>query len=616
MAPLTRWWVLAIVLIAAQGTEATSAAAQRVAAGHPGTDSVVLHGKAADSAGVGVSVRVSVRLAANGTTEVAHGISAADGSFQLSLPALPAHVVVEATTSNGSAGQADVDSVALRASSEHPILIHVRAVHTLAVVQVRARYQKRPSVFNFFEGEPSSRIESVSPATEWIDPFSVGDAAALLRASPEMLVGGDGSVSVMGVPGSSNQVEIGGMRVPRGLVTGTLGGNVTTSPWDVTIGGAAGATLDLFAAPAQGRYRSSYFMLRSGASGVPAWAGSPGAAAGLNVPAQLSGGVSGPVGKFAYSVNAFLSSDATNLSRWDQTIGAQQRGVLDSLSAVLRAPTIGATERDVKGGIIGRLDLVPISDKQILAITSALTRTTSSGGTRGGFLTGSLGTDVVQDDGLLELESTRILKERVLLKSLLSTSMTSTDVKRVSTAPTIIATDISGGSTFVTGGAAPQPASKVFAAEARSTGTWYSRDNETRYVTQLQARFESATLGERDPHSTFMSASTDALQSGQAISLVRDGGAGAAEARSFVFAPAIGARHDVGKNSSLLLGVRADAWTTSGIAAPRTLQYVDVSPRVSFLERLGKRSADRGAIATLRVGAGRFTSWPSVQQWA
>lgn len=490
-----------------------------------------------------------------------------------------------------------------------------KAPHTLAPVQVRAKYQKRPSVFNFFEGEPSSRIESVSPFTEWLDPFAVGDAGALLRASPDMLVAGDGSAGVLGVPGSSNQVQIGGVRVPAGLVTGTLGGNVTVSPWDVTIGGSAGATLNLLAPPAQGNYHYSYFAVRSGISGVPSWNASRGSARGLNVPAQLSGAVSGPVGKYSYSINTFLSREDVNLPRWDQALGGQQRDVLDSLSSALRAPLIGATERDVKGGVIARMDFVPSSEKRVLALTSAWTRTSSTNGD-GGLVTGSLGANVVEDVGLLSLQSTRIIKQRVMLESLVSTSLTSTSTNPVSAAPTIIVTDVSGGNTLVTGGSARQPRSGVFAAEARSTGTWYSRDNATRYVMQLQARFESASLGTRDPHSTFIAASTDALQSGQAIALVRDGGAAAADASSFIFAPAIGARHDVGKNASLLFGLRADAWTASGIAAPSTLRYVDVSPRISFLQRLGHLSANRGAFATLRAGVGRFTDWPSVQQWA
>ncbi len=493
---------------------------------------------------------------------------------------------------------------------------HAREPQKLEAVRVRARYQKRPSVFSYFEGEPSSRTESVGPAgTEWLDPFAVGNGAALLRATPDMLVSGDGSVSALGVPGSSNQVSIGGVRVPADLVTGMMGGSVTTSPWDVTIGGAAGATLDLFSAPAQGRYHNSYLAVRSGIGGVPPWNDSRGGAAGLNIPTTLNGAISGPAGKFTYSLQAFLSRDETNLPRWDNAIDSQQRGILDSVSRVLGSSIVAGTQSDVKGGIIGRLDLVPNSDKRALTLTSALTHTSATSGSGSGYLTGSLGTSVVEDIGLLQLESTQILKERVLLKSLLSTSLTSSDVKRAAVAPTVVATDVVDGNTFVTGGSPPQPTSNVFDLEGRSTGTWYSRDNATRYVMQLQARLESARVGARGPHSTFVAASSNALQNGEAISLVRDGGAPAAMARSFVVAPAIGARHDVGKNASVLLGVRADAWTMSGIAAPGPLRYVDVSPRVSFLERLGKRSGNRGAIATLRMGAGRFTDWPSVRQW-
>ncbi len=207
---------------------------------------VVLHGKATDSAGAGVSVRVLVRSAADGGVELARGASAADGSFQLALPALPARAEVEVSTSSGLVARAELDSTAIRESIARPILFRVHGAYALVPVEVRARYQKRPSVFYFFESEPSSRSEPVGVSTEWLDPLSVGDAGALLRSSPELLVGADRRASVLGAPGISNQVQIGGMRVPAGLVTGSLGGNITSSPWDVTIGGAAGAAVNLY----------------------------------------------------------------------------------------------------------------------------------------------------------------------------------------------------------------------------------------------------------------------------------------------------------------------------------------------------------------------------------
>ncbi|MEO6865787.1 MAG: hypothetical protein ABI229_10075, partial [Gemmatimonadaceae bacterium] len=569
---------------------------------------VVLHGKATDSAGAGVSVRVVVRSTAEGGVEIARGASAADGSFHVALSALPARAEVEVSTSGGLAARAELDSTAIRESITRPILFRLHGAYALVPVKVRARYQKRPSMFYFFESEPSSRTEPVGVGTEWLDPLSVGDAGALLRSSPDLLVGADGSASVLGAPGVANQVQIGGMRVPAGLVTGAIGGNITSSPWDVTIGGAAGATVNLYQGPSS-RYRHGSATLRAGLAGVPAWIGTT-EPSGVNVPLQLSAAGTGPIGPFGYRANAFVQSDVTNLPRWDRALGAQQRGVLDSLSSALGTPTVRANERNVQAGVIGRLDLVPSSDKRVLAITSAVTRSAHAGGTRGALLTGSLGTKAVEDIGLIELESTSILRERVLWTSLLSASVTSSEVQRSVVAPTIIATDTLAGNTLITGGASPQPASKVFAAEGRSTGTWYSRDNNTRYVAQLQARVERARLGGRDPHSTFITSSIADLHDGQAISLVREGGSGPASASSFVLAPAIAARHDLGKNSSILVGVRADAWATNGVVTSGAMRYIDVSPRMSYYRRVGQRSANRGAFATLRVGAGRFTDWP------
>ena len=488
-------------------------------------------------------------------------------------------------------------------------------VHALAPVQVRARYQKRPSVYNFFEGEPSSRSDAVGVVTEWLDPLSLGDASALLRASPDLLATPGGGASLMGAPASANQVEIGGVRVPPGLVTGLLGGSITLSQWDVTTGGAAGATVNLYAVPSS-RYRKSYVTLRSGAGGVPTWTGAAGQPTGVSVPMQLNASTTGPAGKLAYRMSAFLASDVTGLARWDRALGTDQRAVLDSVASALGTPSIRSSERNTRAGVIGRLDLDPYNDKHVLALTSALSRSSHSGGRRGGFITGSLGADAIEDVGLLQLESTNIVRERVMWTSLLSVSVTSDAMRRAAAAPTIIVTDTSLGNILFTGGAAPQATNSVFASEARSTGTWYSRDNNTRYVAQLQARLERGHVNVRGPHSTFVVSSVSALAAGNATSLERESGAAAASATSFVFAPAIAARHDIGRNASLLLGVRADAWSASNILRTGELRYVDVSPRASYLWRLGTRSANRGAIATLRVGAGRFTTWPSVQQWS
>lgn len=181
-------------------------------------------------------------------------------------------------------------------------------------------------------------------------------------------------------------------------------------------------------------------------------------------------------------------------------------------------------ERSVQAGAIGRLDLLPFNDKRVLALTSALTRSTNRGGTCAGYLTGNLGTELTEDVGLLQLESTRVLRERVLWTSLLSTSLTSTALSRAVAAPTIIAADTSSGGALVTGGAPPQPGTGILAAEARSSATWYSAGNRARYVAQLQARLERGRVGGQAPHSTFTAASLDALRAGEAITLTRENG--------------------------------------------------------------------------------------------
>lgn len=604
---MLRPWALAVAVVISQGGVASSAGAQSRA---------LLNGKVVDSTGAGVKAGIVVRSATQVGADIANDSSDATGSFHISLATLPARVVVEAIVAGGIAGRTELDSAAVRSSSERSVVIRVQPPHPLAPVKVQARYQKRPSIYRFLEAEPSSRIETVSPiTTDWFDPLSGGDAAAILRASPDMLIGADGSASLMGAPASANQLQVNGVQVPAGLLTGMNGVGITASPWDITVGGAAGATVNLAMGTPRANH-STYVALRSGVGGVPRWAGAPGQARGADFPVQISAGSSGPVGKFGYGGTAFLQSDNLNLPRWDRTLGVQARGVLDSISGVLRAPTINASARSTQGGVIGRFDFVPYDSKRVLALTSAVTRSEHSGGVPGAFLTGSHGTDAVQDAASLQLESVRVLRERVLWTSQVGVSASTSEAKRYAVAPTIIATDIEGGNTVVTGAAPQQPASRVLAGEARATGAWYSRDNETHYVAQLQVRGERARLDGTDPHTTFMAASLAALQSGQAISLEREEGTGAASASSFVLAPAFGARHDIGKSGSVTAGVRADAWTTSGIATSGSMRYVDVSPRLSLYQRLGERSANRGSVATLRIGVGRFTSWPNVQQWA
>lgn len=576
----------------------------------------VIRGRTVDTAGAPVAASLSVRAAA---VEVAHGTSASDGSFQISLPTLPGQVTIDARTRENQVALLSIDSAAVRTSAERPIIIRLKSLASMPAVNVRAHFQRRPSVFNFFEGEPSSRIEPAGPATTpWLDPFDAADLQAMLRASPELMLGADGSSSILGASGSSNQLQIGGVRVPSGLVSGTLGGTIAVSPWDAAIGGVAGATVNLYVSPA-GRYRTAYATVRSGMSVNPVWNRSdnqPGGS-GIGVPAQLSIGASGPVGKFGYHASVFVKGESTPLSDWDRVLDGQPRRVLDSVSSTLGQPVVRSGERSVDAGMIARMDFLPSSDsKRVLALTSGLSRSSRDGGTGRGLVTSSVGNNLVEDVGLLQLESTRVLGERVLWTSLLSTSLTASNVQRVSDAPTIVVTDTTTGNVFVTGGSPLQPKGADFASEAKTTATWYSTDNRTRYVAQLQMRFERASLGGRSTHATFAVPSFSALEAGHAVALLQEGAADPASASSFVLAPAASARYDIGKNGSLLLGLRADGWTTSGVATSGELRSLDISPRVSLLRRIGTRSANRGPIATLRVGAGRFTDWPGLQQWS
>jgi hypothetical protein len=550
-----------------------------------------------------------------GHVELGHGTSDSAGAFRITLSMLPAQIAVEVRTSSAITGGGTFDSATVRRSATMPVIIRLVSPHTLAPVRVQARYQKRPSIYSFLEREPSVLSKTISPTvTEWFDPLSAGDAAALLRASPNMLIGADGSASMMGMPSSANQLQINGVQVPASLLIGLNAASVTSSPWDITVGGAAGATVNVEVGAPQ-RYHHAQATIRSGVAGVPGWTGARGQSYGVNVPLQLSAGITGPMGRLGYRANAFLLRDNVSVPRWDAAVTAGARRVLDSLSEVLGEPTVITNGRSVQAGVTGRLDFVPFDSRKVLALTGGYTRSEQSGVPGGQFMTGSLGVDAIQNVGLLQLLSKRVLGERVLLSSQASASISTTDATRAVVAPTIIATDVTSGNTIMTGGSGSQPTSRVLAAELRSTAGWYSRDNRTYFVAQLQGRAERARLGGTGPHATFTTASMDALGEGEAIALVRNSGASAAAAESFVLAPAVGVRRDLG-NGSLMLGVRADAWRTNGVSEAGTMQYVDLSPRASLYQRLGHRSANQGSVAILRAGIGRFTSWPGVQQWA
>lgn len=593
-------WVLAFGLCAARAASAQGAG--------------VLHGKTVDSAGVGVASVITVRTVADSASEIAHTVTAADGSFHVTLPTLPARLQIDVTGGSGLSGRLQIDSLAVRASAERPVVIRLGGAHVMQTVQVRA--QRRPSVFGFFEGEASTRVEPAGlAAMDWLDPFSIGGLDPLLRASPDLLITSDGGSSLLGAPSSSNQLQIGGVRVPSGLISGQLNGNLSLSPWDPTIGGAAGATVNLFLAPAS-RYRSSYALLRSGIGIAGRSTVSPEPGGGVNVPAQVTGSATGPLGKLGFRANVFLATEARSSSRWGETLDTRQRPVLDSVSAVLGVPTFTTHERRLQGGILGRLDLLPFDNKRVLALTSALTRSMQNGASGNGLMTASAAADIVDDVGFLQLESARVVRERVLWSSILNTSWARNEIRPVVVAPTVIATDATTGSVFVMGGAVPQATDDLFAVEARSTATWYSASNRARYIAQLQVRVERGRIGATPPHDIFTTNSIDALANGHAVTLLHDEGAAQSAATSEVMAPAVSGRFDLRNSGSLLLGIRADAWSTNGVASGSALHYADLSPRISLLQRIGERSGKRGPIATLRVGAGRFTDWPSVQQWS
>jgi hypothetical protein len=590
--------------------------------------SVVLNGRVVDSAGVGRRAKVVVRESESGSSsqgmhaigimpaELGHAETDSDGRFQIALTALPARVAVDVTIGAVTAGHVEVDSSAVRGSRNYPILVHARSAQTLATVNVKARYQKRPSQFDYLRGEPSTRTETVSPSsTEWFDPLSAGSVGAVLRASPDMMVGADGSASLLGAASGSNQLEVGGMRVPGSMLSGLNGATLSFSPWDVTSGGAAGATVNLMTYPSS-QYHKTSVSVRTGAGGVPGWTNSGGPSDGLDVPVQVSVSSAAPIGKVSYSVTGFFQRDETQLPRWDRAIGPMQRDVLDSLSGLLGTPTVAAQDRSTEGGFIARTDLTPNRSDRTLALTVGLTRSSQFGGLRGGSRTASLGVNSVQDVGLLELQSSQVVRDRVMVESQFSAAIAAGNTVREADGPTLFVTDANGGNIIVTGAASPQPSNRVVSGEAVMRGTWYSRDNATRFVAQIQARGEHANLGGTGPHSTFVVGSAEALAAGDAISLTRESGYASERASSLVLGPSLSARHDLRKNGSLLLGVRADAWVANGVLANATMRHVDLSPRASWLERLGHRAGNRGSVATLRAGVGRFVDWPEVQQWA
>ena len=401
---------------------------------------LMLIGRTLDSAGVAVSAVIIARTADARRDSLGAIASGADGAFRLALSATPRRLSLEARVGTGPSTRLELDSAGLAGAEARPLVLRLGRATQLASVQVRARFQRRPNVYGFFEGEPASRIDRTGPGTtDWLDAMTVGTADALFAATPELLVQGNG-YSALGAPGSSNQVQIGGVRVPTDFVAGQLNGTVTVSPWDATIGGAAGATINLLLAAAS-PIQTAYGSIRSGASGFPSTLDRPTTGSTLAFPVQASAGLTGPVGRLGYRLNLFGSESSTRLSAWDQRLTASAQTSLDSLSGVLHAPTLATGTRTRSAGLTGRLDLRPFDPKHVLALTGGASQSEAAVGGTANFVSGSAaqrGTDQV---GFLQLEATQVLAERVLSSSVLTASRSATQTASWSVAPSIVVTD-------------------------------------------------------------------------------------------------------------------------------------------------------------------------------
>lgn len=577
----------------------------------------ILRVRVVDSVGSPARATVTVRDANQSAVILAQLATDSAGVAAAPLTRLVHRLAVEAFSADGRRARVEIDSGVVGTSRDRPVVLRLGAASLLVRVEVRARYQRRPSVFNYFDGEPSSRAEpSGLGVTRWLDPINAGSINALLQASPELLIGADQTVSALGTPGSSTQTQIGGVRVLGGLISGGLGGAITVSPWDASIGGAAGATLNLFLQPSS-RLSNAYVTGRTGLSARSRDFGDDaGAVRYAGVPAQMNAGLSGPLGSLAYRISAFASSEASSLPDWTRGIPIGTKSLLDSIAALLNIETASPNESASQLGLFGRIDFLPFSPKHILALTSGLTHQLDSRGTRGTFSTSGLSAKSSADVGFLQLESSEVIRERVLLTTLANAAISTATTERRVIAPTASFADSGLGALVRTGGLPQLPRLQTHSAELRSTASWFSRNNRARFTLQVQSRVEQASLGSTSAHSTFLFSSLPQVASGIATSFERTGARGQDDALSVVLAPSLNVRVDRGASGSVSFGLRADGWRTFGIAAPKPLRHVDLSPRFSLLQRIGSRSARRGQVATLRAGAGRFTDWPSVVQWA
>jgi len=485
-------------------------------------------------------------------------------------------------------------------------------------VEVRAVRRRVPSLES---GLPESTTRRETPAYELLNPFAQGQLGGLLNVSPDFVITGPGQFSLLGGPASSNQLTLGGVRMPAGMVIGEQRGRVATSPWDVSVGGAAGATVAIEQTPGS-RFGSTSAIVRGGASGVTG--GGAAAPAGITRPVQATLSSSGARGRFGYSTSLFSARTTVSLPRWSESLQPRTRTVLDSLGALAGTALIQADETTLQYGAITRLDLLAREEQgasrreptSAQSLTIALTGTSQDGGIRGQFAAGSAATRAQTDVGVLQFDAHRIVARRYRIANTLSATTTGMRLARRSTGPAIQVTDSAFGAVLSAGAAAPVPGSRTTAVELRSQATWFSATNVRRYLVQVQGRHEGMSVDGLDPQSSFLVASPLDLQQGRAVAMARTESAPSARATTVIVAPAASIGIDLGGRGALLFGLRADGWRAMDVIPSRVLQGVALQPRFGFQHALGRRANGRGNWATLRGGAGRFADWPTPGGWA
>jgi len=280
-------------------------------------------------------------------------------------------------------------------------------------VEVRAVRRRVPSLESGLS-ERTTRRET--PSYELINPFSQGQTGALLNVSPDFVATANGQYSFLGGPASSNQLTLGGIQMPAGMVIGAKQARVATSPWDVSAGGAAGATVAI-EQNAGSQYGSTYAIVRTGAAGAT---GGQSAPDGINLPLQAKLTTSGKWRRLGYSSDFFVARTATNLPRWDEALRPATLQILDSLGALVGTPVTQGAELNLQYGMIARLDLLPSEPesgpprepKRAEYVTLALTRSAQDGGLRGRFATASAASRSDLAVGVLQFDSRRIVGGR------------------------------------------------------------------------------------------------------------------------------------------------------------------------------------------------------------